>query len=49
MTADRPAWFQGDRLYVHVNAEAAVLLRDACDRIARLDPTAPAAPIGLEV
>lgn len=49
VTADRPAWFQGDRLAVHVNAEAAALLRDAFDRIARLDPTAPAAPIGLEV
>jgi hypothetical protein len=49
MTADRPAWFQGDRLHVHVIAEAAVLLRDAFDRIARLDPTAPEAPISLEM
>ncbi|HSJ46015.1 MAG TPA: hypothetical protein VK923_15185 [Euzebyales bacterium] len=49
MTADRPAWFQGEPLHVHVNAEAAALLRDAFDRIARLDPTAPAAAIGLEL
>ena len=49
MTADRPAWFQGERLHVHVNAEAAALLRDAFDRIARLDPTAPATAIGLEL
>ena len=49
MTADRPAWFQGERLHVHVNAEAAALLRDAFDRIARLDPTAPAATSRLEM
>ncbi|MBW3604287.1 MAG: hypothetical protein KY460_05105 [Actinobacteria bacterium] len=49
MTADRPAWFQGDRLHMHVNAEAAARLRDAFDRIALLDPTAPAATSRLEV
>ncbi|CAN5901808.1 hypothetical protein BH23ACT10_BH23ACT10_30130 [soil metagenome] len=43
MTAEREAWFQGSRVSLRLNAEAAVQLRDALDRIARLEPAA--API----
>ena len=42
MTAEREAWFQGSRVTLRVNAEAAAQLRDALDRIARLDPSAAA-------
>lgn len=42
VTAEREAWFQGSRLTLRVNAEAAAQLRDALDRIARLEPAAAA-------
>lgn len=50
MTAEREAWFQGSRVTLRVNAEAAAQLRDALDRIARLDPSAAAtAQLGLRL
>lgn len=42
VTADREARFQGSRLTLHVDAEAAVQLRDVLDRIARLEPSTAA-------
>lgn len=42
VTAEREAWFQSSRLTLRVNAEAAAQLRDALDRIARLEPAAAA-------
>jgi hypothetical protein len=42
-TPGREAWFQGSRLRLDLNAEAAVQLRDALDRIIRSDPSRGAA------
>lgn len=42
-TAELEAWFQGSRVRLHVKADAAAQLRDALDRIARSEPTGPAA------
>ena len=39
MTAGREAWFQGGRVRLDLNAEAAVQLRDALDRIIRSGPS----------
>ena len=39
MTAGREAWFQGGRVRLDLNADAAVQLRDALDRIIRSDPS----------
>lgn len=49
MTAADHAWFQGGRLNLHVNAEAATQLRDALDRVARQEPSASAAVSILEL
>lgn len=49
MTAERQAWFQGGRLRIDLNAEAAVQLRDALDRIARSEPSQAAAAARLDV
>jgi hypothetical protein len=38
-TPGRDAWFQGSRVRLDLNAEAAVQLRDALDRIIRSDPS----------
>ena len=42
VTAEREAWFQGSRVNLQLNAEAAVQLLDALDRMSRLEPTAAA-------
>ena len=42
MTAGREAWFQGGRVRLDLNAEAAVQLRGALDRIIRSDPSSGA-------
>jgi hypothetical protein len=42
-TPGRDAWFQGSRVRLDLNAEAAVQLRDALDRIIRSDPSSGAA------
>ena len=42
-TPGRDAWFQGSRVRLDLNAEAAVQLRDALDRIIRSDPSRGAA------
>jgi hypothetical protein len=38
-TSGRDAWYQGSRVRLDLNAEAAVQLRDALDRIIRTDPS----------
>lgn len=43
MRVEREAWFQGSRLRLDLNAEAAALLRDALERIARSEPSGPVA------
>lgn len=48
-TAERDAWFQGSRVRLDLNAEAAVRLRDALDRIARSDPAGASALARLDV
>jgi hypothetical protein len=45
----RDAWFQGSRVRLALNAEAAVQLRDALDRVARSDPAPGAALARLDV
>lgn len=49
MTAEREAWFQGNRVRLDLNAEAAVQPRDVLDRIARSEPSGAAALVQLEV
>lgn len=49
MTAEREAWFQGSRLRLDVNTDAAVRLRDALDRIVGRDPTGASALARLDV
>ncbi|CAN5889265.1 hypothetical protein BH23ACT10_BH23ACT10_34380 [soil metagenome] len=39
--AEREAWFQGSRLCLDLNAEAAAQLRDALDHIAHSEPSGP--------
>jgi hypothetical protein len=48
-TPGRDAWFQGSRVRLDLNAEAAAQLRDALDRVARSDPTRGAALARLDV
>ena len=38
-TPGRDAWYQGSRVRLDLNAEAAIQLRDALDRIIRSDPS----------
>ena len=45
----RDAWYQGSRVRLDLNAEAAVQLRDALDRLARDDPSGAAALARLDV
>lgn len=49
MTPARDAWFQGNRVRLDLNAQAAAQLRDALDRIARSDPSGGAALARLDV
>jgi hypothetical protein len=49
VTAEREAWFQGRRVRLDLNAEAAAQLRDALDRIARGEPSSGAALARLDV
>jgi hypothetical protein len=49
VTAERDAWFQGSRVRLDLNAEAAARLRDALDRIARSDPSRRAPLARLDV
>jgi len=48
-TPGRDAWYQGSRLRLDLNAEAAVELRDALDRIVRSEPAGAAALARLDV
>jgi hypothetical protein len=48
-TPGRDAWFQGSRIRLDLNAEAAVQLRDTLDRIARSEPSSGAALARLDV
>jgi len=48
-TPGRDAWFQGSRVRLDLNAEAAGQLRDALDRVARSDPPSGAALARLDV
>ncbi|MBW3606662.1 MAG: hypothetical protein KY460_17490 [Actinobacteria bacterium] len=48
-TPERGAWFQGSRVRLDLNAEAAVQLRDALDRVARSEPSSGAALARLDV
>ena len=43
MTAEHDAWFQGNRVRLDLNAEAAAQLRDALDRLAHSQPCGAAA------
>jgi hypothetical protein len=43
------AWYQGSRVRLDLNADAAVQLRDALDRVARSDPPSGAALARLDV
>jgi hypothetical protein len=45
----RDAWFQGSRVRLDLNVDAAVQLRDALDRVARSDPSRDAALARLDV
>lgn len=49
MTSADGAWFQGSRLNLHVNAEAATQLCDALDRVARPQPSGAEAVAVLEL
>jgi hypothetical protein len=49
VTAERDAWFQGSRVRLDLNAEAAAQLRDAIDRIARAEVSGSAALARLDV
>jgi len=48
-TPGRDAWFQGSRVRLDLNAEAAVQLRDALDRVARSEPSSGASLARLDV
>jgi hypothetical protein len=48
-TPGRDAWYQGSRVRLDLNAEAATQLRDALDRIIRSEPSSGAALARLDV
>ena len=49
MTAARDGWFQGSRVRLDLNAQAAAQLRDALDSLARGNPSGGAAMARLDV